>query len=72
LIIGETIGRYRKVKSLGLDAECNAVAEVRMFPCFMVDFSNLHLLAPVEGKAGAGALQAKVGDRAGVEFAGLL
>jgi hypothetical protein len=43
-----------------------------MFPCFMVDFCNLDLLAPVEGKAGAGALQAKVGDRADVEFDGLL
>jgi hypothetical protein len=43
-----------------------------MFPCFMVDFCNLHLLAPGDGKPGAGALPVKVGGRASVEFDGLL
>jgi hypothetical protein len=38
----------------------------------MIDFCDLHFLAPVESKAGAGALEAEIGHWAGVKFDGLL
>jgi hypothetical protein len=42
-----------------------------MLPSLIVDLRDLHLLSPVEGKAGSGALEAEIRDRSGVEFDGL-